>query len=160
MLRRVGYGRVAAVDRLSTIGRYDLAIAFDECRECTQPVVDSQLDYGTLDHEMRPGASSLTPWGRLTPTYTLSSNFATHEFVPRSSSTCQVSEKEALELDIYTVGRNHKCDVVIDDSRSEKKVTLENFFIDLKTVQNVYKQRIKAKNILICLITSLKFFLC
>lgn len=116
MLRRVGYGRVVAVDRLSIIGRYNFAIAFDECRECTQPVVDSQLDHGT-DNETRPDADSITPWGRLTPTYTLSSSFATHEFVPRSSSMCQVSDKDSLELDIYTIGRNHKCDVVIDDSR-------------------------------------------
>lgn len=83
-----------------------------ESIECTQPVVDSQLEDNS-----RCESEPLSTWGRLTPSYTSSSGFKTHEFVSRNSSTADGIHPDALELDIYTVGRNQKNDVVIDDTR-------------------------------------------
>lgn len=60
------------------------------------------------------------PWGRLIPCYAASSNVSSHDFLPRNESydsyTHNIKPTEC-EIDAYTIGRNRKCDVVIDDSR-------------------------------------------
>lgn len=89
----------------------------DAPNESTQPVVDSQLENSPEDS---PGAAqgSYSPWGLLTPASDARTfGFRTHELNCRSSSNCDNSLGNEVELDIYTVGRNQKCDVVIDDSR-------------------------------------------
>jgi len=85
---------------------------FDESPECTQPV-DSQLESSEGSAEARLGAASL--WARLTPFYTSTDGLKTYDLVSRACLKSEIPEDS--EIDIYTIGRNQKCDVVIDDSR-------------------------------------------
>ena len=80
-----------------------------DSHECTQPV-ESQLD------ETDGETETLSPWGRLTPTCASLSSSAIYEFVPRSALGALIADHEE-ELDVYILGRNQKCDVIIDDSR-------------------------------------------
>lgn len=60
------------------------------------------------------------PWGRLIPCYAASSNVSSHDFLPRNESYDSYAHNikpTECEIDAYTIGRNRKCDVVIDDSR-------------------------------------------
>lgn len=85
--------------------------------ECTQPVFDSQLESphsSCADFDTDDSA----PWGRLIPSYAASSSVGSHDFVPRNlSHEAQDVNFKPTEVDTYTIGRNRKCDVVIDDSR-------------------------------------------
>jgi len=83
----------------------------DESPVCTQPV-DSQLE-SSEESEIRLDAASL--WARLTPFYASTYGFKTYDLVARASLKSETPEE--VEIDIYTIGRNQKCDVVIDDSR-------------------------------------------
>mmetsp|Transcript_15054 Transcript_15054/g.46759 ORF Transcript_15054/g.46759 Transcript_15054/m.46759 type:complete len:487 (+) Transcript_15054:58-1518(+) len=87
----------------------------EEVNESTQPVADSQLENSVEDDQtMFVG----DPWGRLAPSSAAQTfGFRSHELKCCSSLNFDNSLGKALELDIYTVGRNPKCDVVIDDSR-------------------------------------------
>ena len=82
---------------------------FDESPECTQPV-DSQLESPEGSAEARLGAASL--WARLTPFYTSTDGLKTYDLVSRACLKSEIPEDS--EIDIYTIGRNKKCDVVID----------------------------------------------
>mmetsp|Transcript_23801 Transcript_23801/g.71400 ORF Transcript_23801/g.71400 Transcript_23801/m.71400 type:complete len:495 (+) Transcript_23801:178-1662(+) len=84
--------------------------------ECTQPVFDSQLDSPVSDGSV-DGCNTL-PWGRLIPSYAASSGVGTHDFYPRNSAIRDTDSKSVIpETDTYTIGRNRKCDVIINDSR-------------------------------------------
>lgn len=91
-----------------------------DSHECTQPVLESQLDSpasrdGMLIHD----DDAASPWGRLIPSYAASSGVGTHDFYPRDPSNTAHSDLQpaADEMDAYTIGRNRKCDVIINDSR-------------------------------------------
>lgn len=88
-----------------------------DSHECTQPVFDSQLESphsSCADFDTDDSA----PWGRLIPSYAASSSVGSHDFVPRNlSHEAQDVNFKPTEVDTYTIGRNRKCDVVIDDSR-------------------------------------------
>lgn len=88
-----------------------------ESHECTQPVFDSQLD-SPHSSDVELEADGSVPWGRLIPSYAASSGVGSHDFVPRDvSHGTHDGNFETAEVDTYTIGRNRKCDVVIDDSR-------------------------------------------
>lgn len=88
--------------------------------ESTQPVFDSQLDSPVSNNSLDGVGDPAVPWGRLIPCYAASSNVSSHDFLPRNESydsyTHNIKPTEC-EIDAYTIGRNRKCDVVIDDSR-------------------------------------------
>lgn len=86
----------------------------DDAQECTQPVIDSQLDNSIVSETKRDADST---WGRLTPSFPSKFGFKALDFVSRDTSRSCTSPNQESEFDIYTVGRNQKCDIVIDDSR-------------------------------------------
>ena len=90
-----------------------------EGQDCTQPVFDSQLDSPVSEGSVGENNDSALPWGRLIPSYAASSSVGTHDFYPRGPPTALNADMQPAirETDAYTIGRNRKCDVIINDSR-------------------------------------------
>mmetsp|Transcript_5021 Transcript_5021/g.15222 ORF Transcript_5021/g.15222 Transcript_5021/m.15222 type:complete len:414 (+) Transcript_5021:320-1561(+) len=90
-----------------------------DTHECTQPVLESQLDSPSSADNAIIHDDNALPWGRLIPSYATSSGVQTHDFYCRNPSKAVHSDVQPAlyEMDAYTIGRNRKCDVIINDSR-------------------------------------------